>query len=74
MALAFGMYVINAFGGLLGDAKLELLTPFKHFDPNYILSNSAYDTPLVMISVFAILISIIGSYVLYQKRNIHTAV
>jgi ABC-2 type transport system permease protein len=74
MALAFGMYVINAFSGMLGDAKLELLTPFKHFDPNYILSNSAYDTPLVMISVFAILISVVGSYLLYAKRNIHTAV
>ena len=74
MALAFGMYVVNAFSGMLGDAKLELITPFRHFEPTYILSNSAYDTSLVMISIIAILISVVGSYVLYSKRNIHTAV
>jgi len=74
MALAFGMYVISAFGGMLGDTKLEMLTPFKHFEPNYILKNGSYDLPLVMISVLAILISVAGSYWLYEKRNIHTAV
>ncbi|MEN8173984.1 MAG: hypothetical protein ABFS03_14025, partial [Chloroflexota bacterium] len=74
MALAFGMYVISAFGGMLGDVKFELITPFKHFEPNYIIKNGAYDLPLVMISVTVILISVAGSYWLYEKRNIHTAV
>ncbi|MFH2103037.1 MAG: ABC transporter permease subunit [Chloroflexota bacterium] len=74
MALAFGMYVLSAFGGMLGDDTLEIISPFKHFDPNYILKNGAYDTPLVLISVMAILISIVGSYVLYSKRNIQSAV
>ncbi len=74
MALAFGMFVVNAFSGMLGDSKLELITPFKHFDANYILGNTAYDTPLVLISVFVILISLVSSYMLYSKRNIHTAV
>jgi len=74
MALAFGMYVLNAFGGMLGDESLELISPFKHFDPNYILKNAAYDMPLAMISVAAILVSIAGSYVLYQRRNIASAV
>ena len=74
MALAFGMYILSAFSGLLGDAKLELITPFKHFEPNYIISNAAYDLPLVMISVAFIVLSIAGSYVLYKKRNISTPI
>ncbi|MBE0666678.1 MAG: ABC transporter permease subunit, partial [Bacteroidales bacterium] len=73
MALAFGMYVISAFGGMLGDAKMELITPFKHFEPNYIVTNAAYDMPLVLISVSVIIISIAASYVLYVKRNINSA-
>ena len=73
MALAFGMYVISAFGGMLGDAKMELITPFKHFEPNYIVTNAAYDMPLVLISVSVIIISIAASYVLYAKRNINSA-
>ncbi|MBU0486654.1 MAG: ABC transporter permease subunit [Bacteroidetes bacterium] len=74
MALAFGMYVLNAFGGMLGDVKLELITPFKHFDPTYIIQNAAYDVPKVLISVAFIVISTAGSYILYQKRNIPTPV
>ncbi|MFZ1757401.1 MAG: ABC transporter permease subunit [Caldilineaceae bacterium] len=74
MGLAFGMYVLNAFGGMLGDVKLEYITPFKHFEPAYITSHAAYNQPLVVISLAAILISIAGSYALYLRRNIHTAV
>lgn len=73
MGLAFGMYVLSAFGGMLGDVKLELITPFKHFEPNYIISNAAYNLPLVAISLAYIVISVAGSYVLYTKRNIQTA-
>ena len=74
MALAFGMYVMNAFGGMIGEDKLEIISPFKHFDPSYILKNGSYDLPLVLISVVTIVISISGSYVLYLKRNIRSAV
>ncbi len=74
MALAFGMYVLSAFGSMLGDTKLELITPFNHFEPNAILSNGAYDLPLVLISVAVIVISMIFSYVLYNKRNMAAAI
>ncbi len=73
MALAFGMYVLSAFGSMLGDSQLEKITPFKHFEPNYIIQNAAYD-PLVLISVAAILVSLVGSYWLYTKRDIPSAV
>lgn len=74
MALAFGMYILSAFGSMLGDVKLENITPFKHFEPGYIISNGAYNTPLVLLNVSIIIISVVGSYVLYTKRNILSAV
>ena len=74
MALSFGMYVLNVFGSMLGEDTLEIISPFRHFDPNYILNNGSYDLPLVMISVVVILAAIPASYVLYQKRNIAAAV
>jgi ABC-2 type transport system permease protein len=73
MALVFGMYILNAFGGMLGEDTIEIITPFKHFDPNYIISNNAYDLPLVVLSLVIILISVVGSYRLYSRRNIQTA-
>ena len=74
MALVFGLYVLNAFGGMIGEDKLEILSPFKHFEPSYILKHAAYDLPLAWISVAAIVISVVGSYLLYSRRNIRSAV
>jgi len=73
MALVFGMYLLNAFGNMLGEDTLEIITPFKHFDANYIINNSAYDLPLVLLSVVIIIVSIVASYMLYARRNIASA-
>jgi ABC-2 type transport system permease protein len=74
MALGFGMYVLSVFGDMLGESALEDITPFKHFDPKYIIQHGAYNVPLVLISVAAIVISLVGSYVLYTRRNIPAVV
>jgi ABC-2 type transport system permease protein len=74
MGLAFGMYVLSVFGDMLGTSALEKITPFKHFDPNYIIQHGAYDLPLVLISISVIVISLAGSYALYTKRDIPSVV
>jgi ABC-2 type transport system permease protein len=74
MALGLGMYVLSVFGDMLGESVLEKITPFKHFDPNYIIQHGAWDTPLVLISVAVIVISLVGSYVLYTRRDIAAVV
>jgi len=74
MALVFGLYILNAFGSMIGEESLEILSPFKHFAPSIIIKNVAWDWPLVMISVALIILSVIASYVLYARRNISSAV
>lgn len=69
MGLVFGLYVLNAFGNMLGEDTFELLSPFRHFEPNYITSNGTYD-PLVLLSIGITLVSIAGSYLLYRRRDI----
>lgn len=70
MGLGLGMYVLSVFGDMLGTNVLELITPFKHFDPNFILQHQGWDVPLVLISVIVILVSVAGSYALYVRRDI----
>ncbi len=72
MGLVFGLYVLSAFGGMIGDDKLSNITPFKHFEANYIVTNAAYDVPLVLISTSVIIVSVVGSYLLYSRRDIHS--
>jgi ABC-2 type transport system permease protein len=74
MALGFGMYVLSVFGDMLGESVLELITPFKHFEPKHIIQQGSYDLPLVLISVVAIVVSIVASYVLYTRRDIPAVV
>jgi ABC-2 type transport system permease protein len=73
MALAFGMYILAIFGNMLGEDKLEIISPFTQLDPNYIINNGSYNLPLMMISLVVIIIAIPASYLLYQKRNIASA-
>lgn len=70
LGLGFGMYVLSAFSGLEGVSVLELITAFKHFDPNYIIRHVAYNTPLVLLDVAVTIVSLVASYWLYTRRDI----
>ncbi len=70
LGLGFGAYVLSAFSGLLGDVKLELLTPFKHLDAAAIVARAAYDAPLVLLNVAVSVLALVLSYWLYVRRDI----
>ena len=74
MGLVFGLYILNAFGDMIGEEGLEILSPFKHFDPGYIIKNSTWNVPLVLISVMVTILALAASYWLFAKRNIASAV
>jgi ABC-2 type transport system permease protein len=70
LGLAFGSYVLSAFSGMLGDVKLEYITPFKHFDPAYIVNNASFNTPLVLLNVSITVVAVAVGYWLYLRRDI----
>ncbi len=70
LALGFGMYILSAFSGLEGVSNLELITAFKHFDPNYIIQHRAYDTPLVLLNVAVTVVCLAIAYWRYTRRDI----
>jgi len=70
LALGFGMYLLAAFSGLEGVSNLELITAFKHFDPNYIIQHQAYDTPLVLLNAAVTVVCLVAAYLLYVRRDI----
>jgi ABC-2 type transport system permease protein len=74
MALAFGMYMLVAFGDMLGKDSLELISPFRHFDTSTILSTGGFDTPLALANIVVSILAIVGSYFLYKRRNIRSAI
>jgi ABC-2 type transport system permease protein len=74
MGLVFGLYTLNAFGDMIGEEGLEILSPFQHFTPSIIIRDGSWDLPLVMISLGVTILAIIVSYRLYDRRDIAAAV
>ena len=72
MALAFGLYLLNALRGILGGELLGFFTPFYHFDPIYILKEGSYNLVFAMGDILIMIIALIATYILYNKRNIHS--
>lgn len=72
MALSFGLYIMNGIRSIIGGELLGILTPFYHFEPGKILDTGNLNLPMTVLSIFAIVCSLVGSYILYMKRNIHS--
>ena len=72
MAFAFGMYILNSLNTLFSSDFLGIFSPYTHFNPAYILVEGKYHIGFTIISITIITISLIMSYFLYLRRNIHS--
>jgi len=67
MGIVFGFYFLSMFG----DEKLKVIMPFKYFDATEIILNIKYDIKYLIITFSFILISIVLSYIIYNKKDIY---
>lgn len=72
LGLSFGTYILSAIGAIIGGKTLSYFSPFAHFAPNYVLDKGQYDMSLAWISFAVIIVSLITTYMLYPKRDIHS--
>lgn len=72
MSLAIGLYVINSVRGIIDSDLLGYISPFYYFEPGTILIDGVYDFKLVGIAIGVITFSLLSSYMLYNKRDIHS--
>lgn len=70
MGLGFGMFILSSLGKMISSDFLDILSPYNHFDPGYILVDGTYNLVPSLISFFIIITSFIASYFLYLRRNI----
>lgn len=72
MGLSIGLYVINGAREILDDESLGLFTPFYYFEPGVVLKTGEYDLKLLLIATGVIGVSLISSFYIYNKRDIHS--
>lgn len=70
MGLGFGMFILSSLGKMLSSKFLDILSPYNHFDPGFILVDGTYDIIPTLISITITITSLIASYFLYLRRNI----
>jgi len=72
VSLLLGTYFLSVISGL--DKNLEFLkyfSPFKYFDAGMLLHESRIDIRLVGLSVAIILVSMVGAYLTYARRDLY---
>ncbi|PGS50177.1 ABC transporter permease subunit [Bacillus sp. AFS041924] len=71
LAIVFGFFVVGMVVATDESNAKRFLSPFKYFEPKYIIAHSKFETQFLIVSIGIILISIITSYVIYKKKDVH---
>ncbi len=72
MAFALGLYIVNSFSLIFSSDLLGVISPYSHFNPAYILLEGHYNPLYTIIALLIIVVSLVMSYFLYLRRNIHS--
>ena len=73
LGVTFGFFVIGLLQALAQDDTLRYFTPFKFFDHMKIVTDHAYQSQFVWLSLAVIIIPIAVSYAIYTRRDIRSA-
>ena len=72
IALILGTYFLSIISGLHENLEfLKYLSPFKYFDAGILLRESKFDLTFLAISIGIILLSMVGAYLTYSKRDLY---
>lgn len=72
ISLLLGTYILSVLVSL--SDKIEFLkyaTPFKYFEASYLVNERHLEGIYIVISLGIIVVSIVGTYVFYPKRDLH---
>jgi ABC-2 type transport system permease protein len=71
LGTVFGFFILSMFGSVIGEEAVRYLTPFKYYDPAYIIEHASYEAAFIIIEIIFIVVSVAASYVIYSKKDIH---
>jgi ABC-2 type transport system permease protein len=66
----FVFFFTGVIAAIIGDDKLYYLTPFKYYNTDYIIANSAYETKFLIIEAVFVVIALIVSYIMFINKDI----
>ena len=72
VALLLGTYFLSVISSLNKNLEfLKYFSPFKYFDPGVLLREARLDVTFVGLSLAIILVSMVGAYLTYARRDLY---
>ena len=72
LGTVFAFFFLGMITSIGGDGAKRFLSPFQYFDRNYIMDHASYEIPYVIAGAAIVAATVIVSYVVYLKKDIHT--
>jgi ABC-2 type transport system permease protein len=69
----FAFFIIGSLGAIIGNANIRYITPFKFYDPAYIVKHDSYELQYVIIEVLVVIVAIAATYILFNKKDVRSA-
>ena len=65
----FAFYIVGTIGDLVGNKSVRYISPFRFYDPNYIISHGSLEGRYVAVEAVFVVVAIAVSYMIYLKKN-----
>lgn len=69
----FAFYIIGTLGAVLGNEEVRWVTPFKFFDPMYIVQHSALEGRFLIYEALLVAVFVATAYLVFIKKNIRAS-
>lgn len=67
---AFAFFIIGSLGAIIGSTTVRYVTPFKFFDPGYIIAHHCYEFRFVLLEAGILVVSLLATYLVFNKKDI----
>ena len=70
----FAFYIIGVIGDVVGTEEARYVSPFRYYNPNYILKNGSLESKFLIIEAAFVVVAIAATYMIYRKKDIRAAI
>lgn len=71
LGFVFGLYILGAVLVTDPNDAARFISPFQYFNIAYIIKNAGYEITYVITSAVIVILAIVISYIIYNKKDIH---
>ena len=69
----FAFYIIGAIGDIVKADQVRYASPFRYYNPNYIINNASLEGRYLAIEAVIVVVAIALAYVIYLKKDVRSA-